>query len=96
MIHVWPWRSEDVYERASDLACVRLSMNSHAPTMARRMSGIHMSPARPRCTSWSGSFTAAPETPTMMTSGTSSWAAATPRFPPAALSPSAKPLCRSG
>ena len=46
--------------------------------------------------SWTGSFTVAAGIPTMITSGTMSCATATPRLPPAALSPSAKPLCFSG
>ena len=63
---------------------------------AATMNGIHSSPALARCTSCSGSFTAAAGTPMMITSGTSSWAMATPRLPPAAFSPSAKPFLPSG
>ena len=47
-------------------------------------------------TSWTGSLWVATGTPTMSTSGTSNWATATPMLPPAALSPSAKPLRFSG
>ena len=80
----------------SDFASDRLSMKSHAPTAAATMNGSQMSPAYARCTSCTGSFTAAAGTPTMTTSGTISCVSATPRLPPAAFSPSARPFLPSG
>jgi hypothetical protein len=60
------------------------------------MSGSHIRPALAMWTWCWGSFTAAAGTPMMMARGTSNWAAATPRLPPAALRPRARPFFRSG
>ncbi len=69
-----------------DVAPDRLSISRQASAAEITISGIHISPAR-------SSDSPAPAT---ITSGTSSWTIATPRFPPAALMPSAAPFERSG
>ena len=69
-----------------DVATDRLSISRQASSAASAISGIHISPARPRDS----------PAPATMTTGTSSWTTATPRLPPAALTPSAKPLSFSG
>ena len=68
-------------------------MNSHAPAVAASTGSSHSSGAFCRCRPppW-----AAPTTPTPITSGTRNCTTATPMFPPAAFTPSAIPLRRSG
>ncbi len=95
---VWGRRATTSWERSEALATVRLSMKNQAQTAESRISGTQSRAAfcryigsPPALPAW-----AAPITPMASTSGTNSCAAATPRLPPAALRPSARPLRLSG
>ena len=72
--------------RNDEVATDRLAITFQARNAASRISGIHIRPAR---------FSDSPA-PATITIGTSNWTTATPRLPPAALMPSAKPFSFSG
>src|SRR4051795_13025312 len=86
MTQVWVRLAVAIEARKDEVAADRLSISRQASTAASRISGSHITPARP-------SVRPAPAT---ITIGTKSWTTATPRLPPAAFSPRANPLSRSG
>ena len=63
-------------------------MLRQAPNAATRIKGILMMPAIGSCNE--------PAAKTVMAIGTSSWATAAPRLPPAAFNPRAQPFCDAG
>ncbi len=88
MIHRCFSFRQAIAPRTSDLAEVRLCMQRQAPTAEMRINGIQMIPASGSCKD--------PAAKMVMAIGTSNWATAAPRFPPAAFSPKAQPFWAAG